>query len=83
MVYEGYFQPLRRYLKFSVDKCSAKTLSLFIITKWIESIFSDNQKVAFLRILQIAAPWLAKKMLSVHFLENELVDQAYQDKFFI
>ena len=56
LVYEGYLQALRRYLKFSVDKCSAKTLSLFIITKWIESIFSENQKVAFLRILQIAAP---------------------------
>ena len=39
---------------FSVDKCPAKTLSLFILTKWIKSIFSANQKVTFLRNLQIA-----------------------------
>ena len=61
MVYVGYLQALRRYLYFSVGKSPAKTLSLFVLTKWIKSIFPANQKTAFLRILQIGAQWLTNK----------------------
>ena len=61
MVYVGYLQAVRRYLLIPVGKCLAKTLSLFILTKWIKSIFSANQKAAFLQILQIAIPPLAEK----------------------
>ena len=56
LIYVSCLQALRRYLQFSVGKSPAKTLSLFILTKGIKSIFSANQKAAFLRILQIAAP---------------------------
>ena len=56
IVYVAYLQALRRYLLFSVGKRHTKTLTLFILAKRIKSIFSANQKAAFLRILQIAAP---------------------------
>ena len=46
---------LCRYIQFSVGKYPAKTLSLFIPTKWIISIFSANQEAVFLRIQQIVA----------------------------
>ena len=55
MVYVGFTQALKRYFQFSIGTCPAKTLSLFILTKWIKSIFSANQKATFLQILQIAA----------------------------
>ena len=55
MIYVGYLQTLRRYLQFSAGKCLTGTLSLCIITKLNKSIFSANQKAAYLRILQIGA----------------------------